>query len=290
MAWFGPTVDTEAEGNANFCPQPPYDQDECGVNDGDAGLRFPDAWTFDPAGGVVVRCPTGNFNDLWRICETARWGVHVDIDVTNSSPDVRYVNVLADWDQDGQWTGNQVTCPNGNVSDEHVLENFRIPGGFSGPLSMLSPPDFNLGGATEWVWVRFSISDTQVATDWDGAANFGDGETEDYLILLDPQPVSAPGLPDLKGALRLDGASPNPFNPRTTVVFTAAREGTVRMTVHDASGRLVRQLFDGRAVAGRNEVRWNGTDEDGRILPSGVYFARAVMDGQVETAKLVLVR
>jgi len=287
-AFFGPLADTEFEGNAGFCPQPPYDQDECGVNDGDAGILFPDPWTLDP-GGNPVRCTAGT-RDRWQVCRTASWGLHTDIELTNNSPDVRYLNVLVDWDQDGRWTNALQTCPNGNVVEEHVLVDFRIPPGFSGQLSQLSPPDFNLGAAPDWVWARFSLTDAKVGQGWDGSGHFGDGETEDYLFRLDDQPTGLPGIPDLDGALRLHGATPNPFNPRTTVAFTAARDGIVRLTLHDASGRRVRTLVDGAVTAGRNEVSWNGTDDDGRSLPSGVYFARASMDGTVETAKLVLVR
>jgi len=176
------------------------------------------------------------------------------------------------------------------TNTQRVLLNFGIPTGFSGPLSALSPPKFNLGPNDEWVWVRFTITDTQVPQDWIGDGIFDDGETEDYLLRVDAQPTSAPDVPDLDGSLRLDGAHPNPFNPRTTVVFTAARAAEVRLTIHDAGGRLVRTLWDGDAQAGRNEVSFDGTGDDGRSLSSGVYFARVEMGGEVETGKLVLIR
>lgn len=286
--FFGPLADFEGEGNAGVCPQPAYDQDECGPGDGDSGIMMPDPWTLDP-GGNPVRCiPNGL--DTWLTCGSTGWGARTDIEITNGAADERYLNILVDWDQDGQWTNTFHTCPNGNTTSEHPMVDFPIPSGFSGALSSLSPPDFTLGAQSGWVWVRFSLTDRKVGQGWDGSGQFGDGETEDYLIRITDHPVGVPHTPDLKETLQLHGASPNPFNPRTTVAFTAARDGMVRLTLHDASGRRVRTLVDGRVTAGRNEVRWNGTDDDGRALPSGVYFARASMDGAVQTAKLVLVR
>jgi hypothetical protein len=100
--------------------------------------------------------------------------------------------------------------------------------------------------------------------------------------------TAAPGTPAV--ATRLEGAAPNPFNPRTDVRFTLARAGHVRLTVHDARGRLVAELQDATMPAGNHAIAWDGTDRTGRRLGSGLYFARLVSDGEVDTSKLVLVK
>jgi hypothetical protein len=69
-------------------------------------------------------------------------------------------------------------------------------------------------------------------------------------------------------------ALPNPFRGPTTIVYTLASEQSVRLGIHDLSGRLVLMLMRGTQNAGRHVVSWNGRDERGQPLSAGVYFAR----------------
>ena len=192
-AFFGPTFDFEPDGNAGLCPPPgcfpPYDADECFL-DGDAGLMFPEPFTVSPAGGVVPcpNDPTGG-TPLGTTCQIAVWGGNLDIDVHNHMPSATtgYVNVLMDWNQDGQWGGSSL-CP-GNpptVVPEHVLVDWPILNPWDGPLSALQPPPFQIGPNPGYVWTRFSITERPVGPDWDGEGPFEDGESEDYLLRIDP--------------------------------------------------------------------------------------------------------
>jgi hypothetical protein len=84
---------------------------------------------------------------------------------------------------------------------------------------------------------------------------------------------------------------PNPFNPQTMIPFSLARRGAVTLNVYDARGHLVRGLAAGEFAPGAHVVSWDGTDDGGRALASGTYFARLRdADGQVQTTGLVLVR
>ena len=85
-------------------------------------------------------------------------------------------------------------------------------------------------------------------------------------------------------------AHPNPFNPRTTISFELAGASRVDLTVHDVRGRLVRTLVSGDLEAGPHEVMWDGMDNQGQALGSGVYFSRLVASGGVWQNKMVLVR
>ena len=67
-------------------------------------------------------------------------------------------------------------------------------------------------------------------------------------------------------------ASPNPFNPSTTIAFELAKAGRVTLRVYDVSGRLVSTLAAGDMGAGPQEVRWDATRRNGSRVPSGVYF------------------
>jgi hypothetical protein len=85
-------------------------------------------------------------------------------------------------------------------------------------------------------------------------------------------------------------ARPNPFNPRTMLEFTLARASRASLTIHDARGRLVRTLFTGTAESGSRSIAFDGLDDAGRQLSSGVYFARLVALGETDTSSMVLLR
>ncbi len=85
-------------------------------------------------------------------------------------------------------------------------------------------------------------------------------------------------------------AYPNPFNPRTTVAFEMPRDGHVAVTVHDLQGRLLSTLHKGAVGAGPHTLAWDGTDDSGRSLASGVYLVRAAGADLLSFTKVVLAR
>jgi hypothetical protein len=67
---------------------------------------------------------------------------------------------------------------------------------------------------------------------------------------------------------------PNPFNPETTIVYRLAASGFVKLCIFSVAGRHVRELVNGRQEEGRRQVCWNGTDDRGAKVRSGVYICR----------------
>ena len=107
-------------------------------------------------------------------------------------------------------------------------------------------------------------------------------------LLLSPAPVEE--VPGLVSGLNLE-ARPNPFNPRTEIHFRLPRAGRVELDIHDARGHLVRHLIDGgQFTEGPNVVAWDGTDDAGRSLPSGLFLARIRAGGVSAITKLTLLR
>ena len=100
----------------------------------------------------------------------------------------------------------------------------------------------------------------------------------------------AVGVPSLPGATRLLGNHPNPFNPRTRILFQTARDGFVRLEVFDARGRLVRTLIAASMSAGTHHSDWDGRDLHGRSVSTGVYHARLSADGVVLSRSLALLK
>lgn len=85
-------------------------------------------------------------------------------------------------------------------------------------------------------------------------------------------------------------ASPNPFNPETTIRYELKNGGLTSVRIYSLNGRLIRTLHDGYADAGIHEVRWNGMDNAGRAVPTGVYFVSARSAGTRAVGKLSLLR
>jgi hypothetical protein len=112
---------------------------------------------------------------------------------------------------------------------------------------------------------------------------------ESPVSLLSPSGTVDVTTPPTAWALALAPALPNPSARVTTCRFTLPSEGRVRVTMHDAAGRLVRVLIDARMPAGEHSVRWTGEHEAGGRMPSGLYFARLAFAGRVLTTKVARV-
>jgi hypothetical protein len=91
-------------------------------------------------------------------------------------------------------------------------------------------------------------------------------------------------------AIVFAGASPNPFNPRTNLAFSVRSAGRTQVRLFDARGRLVRSLLDEELPAGLQAVTWDGTDDAGHGLPSGIYLVQIVARGLVANGEVTLVR
>jgi len=89
---------------------------------------------------------------------------------------------------------------------------------------------------------------------------------------------------------RLFAAVPNPFNPQTSIRFELRGAGHVSLTVYDTQGRRVRNLADGNFGVGTHELPWNGVDDAGSRVASGVYFVQLLGEGFVETQRVALVK
>ncbi len=89
---------------------------------------------------------------------------------------------------------------------------------------------------------------------------------------------------------RLYPAAPNPFNPQTTVRFDLVRDGFAELAVYDLDGRLLRTLASGYHTTGEHHATWNGRDDEGRSLASGVYLFVLRGSDFVETQRVALIK
>ncbi|MCP4544981.1 MAG: hypothetical protein GY835_00790 [bacterium] len=142
------------------------------------------------------------------------------------------------------------------VDNDSWTQLFVLPLGEEEPLDVEFDPDHDiLRNETEMIWNPTPVDDAQPAT---------------------PTAIT--------------GNWPNPFNPRTRIAFTLAAEGDARLAVYDTRGRQVRMLCNGPRAAGPHSLQWDGLDDRGGELPSGVYLARLAADGEVCTRRMTLMK
>jgi len=123
-----------------------------------------------------------------------------------------------------------------------------------------------------------------------GAPEFPTGDPGKAFIYLDGHVAAAiAAAPSPAIRLTLESA-PNPFAARTSVRYTLASAGDVRLRVYDARGALVRRLHEGPMAAGAHVVAWDGRNDAGSRLPSGVFFAELENGLEVRRQTLVILR
>jgi hypothetical protein len=114
-----------------------------------------------------------------------------------------------------------------------------------------------------------------------------------YRLVLHPLGDGSTGIVDQdpeEARLLLAGAFPNPTDSSATVRFSLPERARVTVVIHDVAGRVVRRLMDGEMPEGDGEVVWDGRDDSGHDVASGLYFYRVESWRQGRTGKLALLR
>jgi len=83
---------------------------------------------------------------------------------------------------------------------------------------------------------------------------------------------------------------PNPFNPETTIKYSLADDAQVQLRIYNLLGQVVRTLVQERQVAGRYAMRWDGRDDRGLTVSSGVYFYQITAGKFKDVRKLMLLK
>jgi hypothetical protein len=103
-----------------------------------------------------------------------------------------------------------------------------------------------------------------------------------------PTSIDVPGILE-RAALYQN--QPNPFNPVTVIRYDVPRGGgDVHLSIYDVSGRRVRVLVSGRESPGEKAIRWDGRNDAGVAVSTGVYFYRVTIDAFTATRKMVLLK
>jgi hypothetical protein len=222
-----------------------------------------------------------------------------------------YVEIGVDTDGDGSWygTGDLVVGQAGLLNpDTAALLHLRwdslpefgnvdtvklvaVDGGgatvvatFNPSPGMAGSATFPLGGQGFLGRVSFRA---ELVTD-DGLAGH---RAYTNPIEVDFDAAAAAAGPPSSTGVDAPSNAPNPFNPRTSIRFALAEETRVTLDIYSVAGRLVRRLVTGRTMAeGSHAVAWDGRDERGQALSSGVYLYTISTGQGVQSGKMSLVR
>ena len=89
---------------------------------------------------------------------------------------------------------------------------------------------------------------------------------------------------------KLKNNYPNPFNPETIIEYLVPKNGQVNLVIYNMLGQKVRTLVNEVKTAGTYQVFWNGRNEDGTALSSGVYFYQLQGENALITKKMTLIK
>ena len=111
-----------------------------------------------------------------------------------------------------------------------------------------------------------------------------------YATMMVPTAVAEESDAETPEAFELAQNFPNPFNAETSVPFQLARASEVEISVYDLQGQLVNVLAQGHRAAGSYRVTWDGRDDQGAEVATGVYFTRMTAGEVTRLQKLLLLR
>ncbi len=127
-----------------------------------------------------------------------------------------------------------------------------------------------------------------------GANVLGNVRTQENCEPCHGNPHSGTNIEEIGGpvsSFQLSQNFPNPFNPSTKIRFSLPQPEKVRLEIYDIQGNLIRSLVDYELYnAGNYETEWNGTDNFGNKVTSGIYFAKMQAGKFAQTKKMTLVK
>ncbi len=229
---------------------------------------------------------------LWKISVNGGDPVKIPIEVEDSGKMYNF-----DIHPDGQWIVYQggagprsKTTNSGNFSTDNISKLYAC-NMISGESLALFPIKPN----TRMSHPRFSPDGTKLSFTW------RDLEADETAIEIHVVDIALENMnkdidnqlaveQDSPSAFALNAPFPNPFNPTTTISFTLAEPGFAELAVFNSSGQKIRTLAANTFSAGSHAVVWDGRDDNGGALSSGVYFSRLTTGNTTLARRMTLLK
>jgi photosystem II stability/assembly factor-like uncharacterized protein len=226
----------------------------------------------------------------WQGSRTAEWGWKISF----PTPDVGYVSL--ETNNTHHWSLKTVN--GGQTWTERFFgsgSNRREQG-----IGFANTSLGWLGGSPGLAFETIDGGQTWLAANWGNHLNrvfmlsetmgYAVGQTvykysQDDVTDVAERPSSPPPEP-----IVLHQNAPNPFNPTTTIRYVIEQDATIRLMVFDVQGKMVRKLVDQLEQAGEHVVLWDGRDNSGQTLASGLYYYRLESDTFAQVRKMTLLK
>ena len=167
---------------------------------------------------------------------------------------------------------------NNSTANSVIINNSLISGTNTSSAQNYSFIDEEVENETEYFYWLESI-------DLDGTSTLF-GPTSVKI----ENPDQPEDTPDLSCFTEIRSVYPNPFNPSTTISFSLNSERSVKISVYNTKGQLIKKLVDGIREKGNHSVIWNGKDSNNKIASSGVYFFKMITGNKILTEKAILLK
>lgn len=147
----------------------------------------------------------------------------------------------------------------------------------------------NHGEGGEWIWnVTCPGSEECLARVTDIASGVFD--TSDFIFMILMSNGTEPEIASAPTDYALQQNYPNPFNPLTHIAFALPKQGETKIEIFDVRGKSIKTLFHSVCAAGHHVLPWDGTDERGMRVSSGIYFYRLQSGSFVQLRKMILAK
>jgi hypothetical protein len=245
--------------------------------------------------------------------ESYQYAAATTADSSESGPATHYFKIRANTIMSTYWWESKViTCHSvDNLSPAPptalAAEQMHEPGGLKLTWAANAEPDVAHYAVYRGASAGFTPGEENIIASPAGAS-YIDGEwrwdsgyfykvsaidingNESGFALLAPDNVTGNETPDAPLATYLDQNFPNPFNPATRIEFGLKAPANVSLRIYDAAGRVVRVLAEDARLAGTYAELWDGKDNGGRAVASGIYFYRLDAGTFTQTRKMVLLK
>ena len=179
-----------------------------------------------------------------------------------------------------------------NAGEAVIVQAIKIGGDMDPRLELFDPSGIRIGTSidvNEALVIIQSLSYTGFHTIL--VSDDRSDQTGRYYLILHRLPTDVDENGDaIPNAFSVEQNYPNPFNPNTTIDFSIARSEFVSIDVFNILGERIRSLADRTFAAGEHSVEWDGRDNDGTEVASGIYYYRITAGEATESRKMVLLK